>query len=95
VDAVAPAWFRAQRHRTPANRRKKHGKSEEETTALLVIDPYNDFVSEGGKVWDRLRGVAEANGCGPHMLQVLNAARIVLFRWTEEASQEAIDSAVG
>jgi NAD(P)-dependent dehydrogenase (short-subunit alcohol dehydrogenase family) len=25
-------------------------------TALLVIDPYNNFISEGGKVWDRLRG---------------------------------------
>jgi nicotinamidase-related amidase len=44
-------------------------------TALLVIDPYNDFISEGGKVWDRLQGVAEANGCVPHMLQVLQAAR--------------------
>jgi hypothetical protein len=22
---------------------------EEEITALLVIDPYNDFISEGGK----------------------------------------------
>jgi len=44
-------------------------------TALLVIDPYNDFISEGGKVWDRLKTVAEANGCVPNMLQVLNAAR--------------------
>jgi nicotinamidase-related amidase len=44
-------------------------------TALLVIDPYNDFISEGGKVWDRLKGVAEANRCVPNMLQVLNAAR--------------------
>jgi ureidoacrylate peracid hydrolase len=44
-------------------------------TALLVIDPYNDFVSEGGKIWSRLKAVAEANGCVPHMLQVLNAAR--------------------
>jgi ureidoacrylate peracid hydrolase len=50
----------------------KFGK---EITALLVIDPYNDFISEGGKIWDRLRGVAEANGCVPNMLQVLNAAR--------------------
>ena len=25
-------------------------------TGLLVIDPYNDFISEGGKVWDRLKG---------------------------------------
>jgi nicotinamidase-related amidase len=44
-------------------------------TALLVIDPYNDFISERGKVWDRLKAVAEANRCVPHMLQVLNAAR--------------------
>ena len=48
---------------------------EKEITALLVIDPYNDFISEGGKVWDRLKGVAEANNCVPNMLQVLNAAR--------------------
>src|SRR5262245_14587479 len=44
-------------------------------TGLLVIDPYNDFISEGGKVWDRLKAVAEANGCVPNMLRVLNAAR--------------------
>lgn len=40
-----------------------------------MIDPYNDFISEGGKVWDRLKGVAEANGCVRHMSQVLDAAR--------------------
>jgi ureidoacrylate peracid hydrolase len=50
-------------------------KIDKEIAALLVIDPYNDFISEGGKVWDRLKGVAEANQCVPHMLQVLNAAR--------------------
>jgi ureidoacrylate peracid hydrolase len=44
-------------------------------TALLVIDPYNDFISEGGKLWDRLKTVAEANECVPHMVQVLHAAR--------------------
>jgi ureidoacrylate peracid hydrolase len=48
---------------------------EREITGLLVIDPYNDFISEGGKVWDRLKGVAEANQCVPHMKQVLEAAR--------------------
>ena len=48
---------------------------ESESTALLVIDPYNDFISDGGKVWDRLKHVAEANNCVPNMLQVLNAAR--------------------
>ncbi|MBL8540119.1 MAG: cysteine hydrolase [Betaproteobacteria bacterium] len=48
---------------------------DKQLTALLLIDPYNDFISEGGKVWDRLKAVAEANGCVPNMLQVLNAAR--------------------
>src|SRR5262249_17836895 len=40
---------------------------DKEITALLVIDPYNDFISEGGKLWDRLKAVAEANNCVPHM----------------------------
>jgi nicotinamidase-related amidase len=48
---------------------------DREVTALPLIDPYNDFISDGGKVWDRLKPVADANGCVPHMLQVLNAAR--------------------
>ena len=53
---------------------------ERESAALLVIDPYNDFISEGGKIWDRIRAVAEANECVPHMLQVLNAARKAKLR---------------
>lgn len=44
-------------------------------TGLLVIDPYNDFISPGRKVWDRLKGVIEGNGCVTHMQQVLDAAR--------------------
>jgi nicotinamidase-related amidase len=50
-------------------------KFEKQITALIVIDPYNDFISEGGKIWNSLKTVAESNGCVPHMLQVLNAAR--------------------
>jgi nicotinamidase-related amidase len=53
---------------------------DKQLTALLVIDPYNDFISEGGKTWDRLKAVAEANGCVPHMVQVLNAARRARLR---------------
>jgi nicotinamidase-related amidase len=44
-------------------------------TGLLVVDPYNDFISEGGKVWPRIKAVAEANDCVPHMQQILYAAR--------------------
>src|SRR5215467_351285 len=53
---------------------------DRQLTALLVIDPYNDFISEGGKVWGRLKAVAEANNCVPHMAQVLNAARKTRLR---------------
>jgi nicotinamidase-related amidase len=49
-------------------------------TALLVVDPYNDFISEGGKLWPRIKAVAEANGCVPHMLQILHAARKAKLR---------------
>jgi ureidoacrylate peracid hydrolase len=38
---------------------------EKPITALLVVDPYNDFISEGGKIWNRIRSVAEANDCVP------------------------------
>jgi ureidoacrylate peracid hydrolase len=48
---------------------------DKDITGLVVIDPYNDFISEGGKVWDRLKGVAERNNCIPHMAQVLDVAR--------------------
>jgi nicotinamidase-related amidase len=48
---------------------------DKQITALLVIDPYNDFISEGGKIWDRIKGVAEANHCVPNMLRVLTAGR--------------------
>jgi ureidoacrylate peracid hydrolase len=48
---------------------------DKDVTALLVVDPYNDFISEGGKIWPRIKAVAEANNCVPNMLQVLNAAR--------------------
>lgn len=30
-----------------------------ERTAYLLVDPYNDFLSEGGKSWPKLRAIAE------------------------------------
>lgn len=35
-------------------------KLDPKTTALLIIDPQNDFLSEGGAVWDLVgKGVKE------------------------------------
>src|SRR6266851_4485066 len=53
---------------------------DKNVTALLVVDPYNDFISEGGKIWPRIKAVAEANNCVPHMLQVLNSVRQAKLR---------------
>jgi nicotinamidase-related amidase len=53
---------------------------DKDITALLVVDPYNDFISEGGKIWPRIKAVAEANKCVDHMLEVLTAARRAKLR---------------
>ena len=29
-------------------------------TALLFVDPYNDFLAEGGKLWPRVAEIAKA-----------------------------------
>jgi|SRR6185437_6116623 len=42
-------------------------------TALLVVDPYNDFLSEGGLVWPRLKEVAE-KVCLLENLRAIHAA---------------------
>jgi ureidoacrylate peracid hydrolase len=55
-------------------------KYDKGITALLVVDPYNDFISEGGKIWPRIKAIAEANNCVPNMLQVLNAVRQAKLR---------------
>jgi hypothetical protein len=41
----------------------QHPSYDKGITALLVVDPYNDFMSEGGKIWPRIKAVAEANNC--------------------------------
>jgi ureidoacrylate peracid hydrolase len=46
-----------------------------DATGLLVVDPYNDFISDGGQLWPLVREVVEANECIPHMIQILKAAR--------------------
>jgi nicotinamidase-related amidase len=44
-------------------------------TGLLVIDPYNDFISDGGKLWPRVREVVEANGCVPHYARAIPSTK--------------------
>ena len=53
---------------------------EKDLTGLLVVDPYNDFISEGGILWPLITEVAEAVQCVPNMLAVLLAARAAGIR---------------
>lgn len=44
-------------------------------TALLLVDPYNDFLSEGGKLWPRVRAVADEVGLLDNLRTITAAIR--------------------
>jgi hypothetical protein len=60
-------------------------------TALLIVDPYNDFMSEGGKLYEATRETAESSGFYDNMrtlIPAIRAARIQVVivphhRWRE------------
>jgi nicotinamidase-related amidase len=47
----------------------------EASTALLFVDPYNDFLSEGGKIWPRVKAVAEEVGLIDNLKTISQAVR--------------------
>ncbi len=46
-----------------------------ECTALLVIDPVNDFLSEGGADWDMTRSTVERHDVVGHLRRAIEGAR--------------------
>jgi nicotinamidase-related amidase len=46
-----------------------------DTTGLVLVDPYNDFLSDTGKIWPRVRAVAEAIGMREHLRDLLAGVR--------------------
>ena len=46
-----------------------------ERTALLFVDPYNDFLSEGGKLWPLVEGVAREVGLLNNLRKITAAIR--------------------
>jgi len=60
-------------------------------TGLLLVDPYNDFLSDGGRLWPEVKAVAETVKLLPHLHALVEAARrigIAVFyvphrRWRE------------
>jgi choline dehydrogenase-like flavoprotein len=51
-----------------------------ERTALLLVDPYKDFLSEGGKLWPYVRDVAQSVGLHDNLHALLGAVRKVEIR---------------
>jgi nicotinamidase-related amidase len=45
------------------------------TTGLIISDPYNDFLSEGGKLWPGIKDVAESVDLHTHLRELMSAAR--------------------
>ena len=44
-------------------------------TAILLVDPYNDFLSEGGKLWPRVKAIAEEVKLLDHLSKIISTAR--------------------
>lgn len=44
-------------------------------TALLIVDPYNDFMSEGGKLWDAIQETAREVDLFGNLRKIVPAAR--------------------
>jgi nicotinamidase-related amidase len=69
-----------------------------EATALLFVDPYNDFLSEGGLLWRRVKEVAEEVGLLDNLHAIQAAVRgagirifIVPHRQWEKGDYESWD----
>ena len=48
---------------------------EASRTGLLLVDPYNDFLSDGGKIWPMVKEVANQVGLLEHLRSVVAGAR--------------------
>jgi nicotinamidase-related amidase len=48
---------------------------DSQKTALLMVDPYNDFLSEGGKVWPFIKEIAEEVGLIENLRMINKAVR--------------------
>jgi len=49
--------------------------STRDRTALLFVDPHNDFLSDGGKLWPLIEGVAKEVGLLDNLRAITAATR--------------------
>jgi len=46
-----------------------------QNTAILIVDPFNDFISEGGKLWSFTKETIEGVNLIENLKNILSAAR--------------------
>jgi len=46
-----------------------------QSTAILLVDPYNDFLSKGGKLWERTKDIAEKVNLLDNLRNIIADAR--------------------
>jgi len=46
-----------------------------ETTAVILVDPYNDFVSEGGKIYQNIKQTADSVNLVENLVKLVEGAR--------------------
>jgi nicotinamidase-related amidase len=51
------------------------GNYSSDNTALLIVDPFNDFLSEGGKLWNRTKETVKGVNLIENLKKILLAAR--------------------
>jgi nicotinamidase-related amidase len=49
----------------------------QDRTGLVLVDPYNDFLGDDGKIWPRVKDVAETIGLRSHLHDLLGGVRAV------------------
>ncbi|MDR6632635.1 nicotinamidase-related amidase [Phyllobacterium sp. 1468] len=49
-------------------------------TALLIVDPYNDFMTEGGKLFEAIKETADATNMFANLRKIIPAARAAGFK---------------
>lgn len=58
----------------------KESSYEASRTGLLLVDPYNDFLAEGGKIWPKIKEVADKVSLLDHLRAIVAAARAAGIR---------------
>jgi nicotinamidase-related amidase len=51
------------------------GNYSSDNTALLIVDPFNDFLSEGGKLWNRTKETVKGVNLIENLKKIFLAAR--------------------